>query len=160
MAIINPDMLLNPFEPIQKSRFVVTVDGIPSFLVKSFNIPQPSTTKIVVDGIHDQAKHAGKTTYGDMSMTLYQAVDPSTLQMIYSWHRLQFEAETGKKGYTEMYKKNMQIDILAPDGATVQRHKIIGAWIMEIGGLDYDKSADDKVDITLTLSIDKPILEF
>ena len=160
MAIINPDALLANAEPIQKSRFEVTVDGIPSFLVKSFNIPQPSTSKIVIDGINDQYKHAGKTTYGDMTMTLYQAIDPSTMQMIYAWHRLQYEAETGKKGYTEMYKKNMQIDILDPMGTTVQRHKILGAWITEISGLDYDKSADDKVDITLTLSIDKPILEF
>jgi len=161
MAILSTNELLGTtFEPIQKSRFQMLVDGISPFQIKAVTLPEPSTSKITIDQANTQTKVAGKTTWSDMTMVLYNSIAPSVMQAIYDWQRLKIEYATGRAGYSDFYKKNMTFQILDPVGSVIQQWKVNGAFILTITGNEFDKSADDKVDITVTLSADSAFLEF
>lgn len=160
MAILNPqEAFFTQFEPIQKNRFQVTIPGIEPFLVASITIPTPTSNVIVVDHINIQQKFKGKTTVGNSTISIYNAIAPSTLQSIYEWHRLSHESY-GRDSYKDVYSKQIGIDILSPALETVSRFTMHGAWISGISGLDFDKSADGLVNITITVECDYCELEF
>lgn len=159
-TLTNNELLGLPIEPLQKSRFRVTVEGIPAFLVQAVTIPQAVTSQIEIQQINTSEKVAGRTTYSDMSMTLYQAIAPSTMQLVQTWHRLNHERATGLKGYADTYKKTITIEIVDGLGVVVQMWKVYGCWIKTITGVDYNKSEDAKVDITLDISCDWSELVF
>jgi hypothetical protein len=159
-TLTNNELLGLPIEPLQKSRFQVLIDGIPPFLVQAVTIPQPVTSQIEIQQINTSEKVAGRTTYTDMSLTLYQAILPSTMQLVYTWHRLQAERPTGLKGYADTYKKTITVQIVDGLGTVVQQWTCYGCWIKTITGADYSKAEDAKVDITLDISVDWSNLDF
>lgn len=160
MPILSPqDAFLTYFEPIQKNRFSVNLDGIPAFMVQGVTIPTPTSSVITIDHINISQKVKGKTTFGQFTLTIYNAIAPSTLQAIYEWHRLGHEV-FGRDSYADIYKKVMTVDILSPSLEVVNRFSIQGAWISSISGLDFSKSEDGLVNITITGECDYCILEF
>ena len=161
MAVINPNELMyKSFEPVQKHRFILYMDGIPSYMIRSVNIPTITQSEIKIDHINVYYKVKGKTTYGDVNMSLYQPISPSGAQMVMEWIRLSHEQTTGRDGYADMYKKRLVINILDPFGGIVGEWVLEGAWIKSSNFGQYDWASDGKVDIELTLAIDHPVLNF
>lgn len=161
MPILSPqEAFFTQFEPLQKNRFRVTVDGFEPFLIKSVSIPTPSSQEIVIDHINVQFKVKSKTTFGDWSLSLYQAIAPDTSQSVYEWIRLGHESLSGRDGYADFYKKNITVEILSPVLEVVNKYVIYGAFIKEVSGLDFDMSADGLVDLMVKGACDYCIKEF
>jgi hypothetical protein len=160
MAILSPqDAFFTAFEPIQKNRFQVTVDGFPTFLIKSINVPTPESNEVVIDHINVDFKVKGRTRFKDWSMVVYNSIVPSTMEIIYEWERLGHEVY-GRDGYSDFYKRDMTVEILDPTLAVVSRFVIKGAWIKTIGGVEFDKTGEGLVDISVGGACDYCILEF
>ena len=160
MPILSPqEAFMTLWEPVQKNRFSVTISGIPEFLVQGITIPTPTSSVITIDHINVQSKVKGKTTFGSFNFTIYNAIAPSTLQAIYEWHRLGHEVY-GRDAYSDTYKKVITVDILSPSLEVVNRFSIQGAWISSISGLDFSKSEDGLVNISVTGECDYCVLEF
>jgi hypothetical protein len=76
------------------------------------------------------------------------------------WIRSGHESITGRDGYADFYKKNIDFYMLGPVGDKVEQWKIVGAWISSAEFGDVDWSSNDPVMISLTLTYDYAILEF
>jgi hypothetical protein len=72
-------------------------------------------------------KVKGKTTWSDLTMTLFDPITPSGAQAVMEWVRLHHESVTGRDGYSDFYKKDLTIDILGPVGDIVSEWVIKGA---------------------------------
>lgn len=161
MPILSPqEAFYTNFESILKHRFQMTLEGVAPFLIKSVSIPTPTSSEIVIDHINVQFKQKGKTTFGDFSFSIYSAIAPDAMQSIYEWVRLGHEALSGRNGYQDFYKKQCQIDVLSPALEVVSRYTVYGAWVKSISGLDFDKSADGMLDVSITCACDYCIKEF
>jgi hypothetical protein len=161
MAILSTNELLGQEgQPVHKSRFRVIIDGIPSFLAFAVSLPVPTTSQIPINHINIQRKSKGKTTWGDMTLSLRQFIAPSTLQLVWNWFLLGHQRDLGKDGYDDIVKRNIVIQILDPEGAVIQQHSIFGCFIKTQTGLDYSYDEDDKVDIGLDISVDWARLDF
>jgi len=77
------------------------------------------------------------------------------------WVRLSHEAITGRDGYADFYKKDINFYLLGPVGDKVEEWTLKGAFISEaaFGSLDWANTSDP-VEISLTLSYDYAILEY
>jgi hypothetical protein len=77
------------------------------------------------------------------------------------WVRLGHESLTGRRGYADFYKKDLDIYMLGPVGDKIENWKIKGAFIVNanFGDLDWS-NATDPADITLELAYDYAILEY
>lgn len=158
--IENDKIFYTPYEPKVQNRFILTVDGIPSFIMKKVSRPQLECGEVVLDHINLIRKVKGKCKWGDISMTLYDPVVPSGAQAVMEWVRTQHESVTGRDGYSDFYKKNFDITVLGPVGDKVENWKIWGAYIKTAQFGDMDWSTETQVEMQLTIAIDYAVLEY
>ena len=104
------------------------IDGIPSYLVKTASAPGFEAGEIILDHINVYRKVKGKVRWNDMTISLYDPVTPSGAQAVMEWARLAHESVTGRDGYSDFYKKDLQLDILGPVGDVVSQWIIKGAY--------------------------------
>ena len=148
------------FEPKLANRFIMEIDGIPSFMVKTANRPKLESEVVELDHINLKRKIKGKSNWTDITITLYDPIVPSGAQSVMEWIRSGHESITGRDGYADFYKKNIDFYMLGPVGDKVEQWKIVGAWISSAEFGDVDWSTNDPVMITLTITYDYAILEF
>ena len=154
------ELFFTAFEPKMKNRFILYMDGIPSYLVKKVARPTIKQDSKPLDHINVQRYVKGKTTWGSMALELYDPIVPSGAQAVMEWVRLHHESVTGRDGYLEFYKKDLTLNVLGPVGDKVEEWIIKGAQITEVNFGDMDWSTDDVMTFTLTIQPDYCVLNF
>ena len=154
------ELFFTAFEPKMKNRFVLYMDGVPSYLVKKVARPTIKQDAKPLDHINVQRYVKGKTTWGTMAMELYDPIVPSGAQAIMEWVRLHHESVTGRDGYLEFYKKDLTLNVLGPVGDKVEEWIIKGAQITEVNFGELDWSTDEVMSFTLTIQPDYCVLNF
>ena len=154
------DMFYTNFEPKMKNRYIMEIDGISSYLIKTANRPSISFEVVTLDHINVKRKLKGKGEWQDIEITLFDPIVPSGAQQVMEWVRLSHESLTGRDGYADFYKKDIDIYMLGPVGDKIENWKIKGAFINNAVFNDLDWASNDPSDITLTLSYDYAILEY
>ena len=152
--------MFTPFEPKLKNRFVMSIDGIPAYLIKTANRPSISFEEVELNHMNVKRYVKGKATWETIEITMYDPVVPSAAQAAMEWIRLSHESVTGRDGYSDFYKKDVDFQVLGPVGDVVEQWKLKGTWIQSANFNDLDFSSSDPVDISLTLRYDYAILEF
>ena len=162
MAILNPnEIFYTAFEPKQTNRFILYMDGIPSFLVKGVGGINVAQTAVALNHINVQRYVKGKTIWGAISMTLYESITPSGAQAVMEWIRLGHESVTGRDGYSDFYKKDLTFNVLGPVGDIVSEWIIKGAVVTTANFGDYSWDDDGTiVNIALEVQPDYCILNF
>lgn len=155
------EIFFTSFEPKVKNRFILYMDGIPSFLIYKFKRPTVKSEKKVLDHINIQRYYKGKTTWDDVTMELYDAIVPTGAQAVMEWVRLSHESVTGRDGYADFYKKDLTVNVLGPVGDKVEEWKIVGAFVTQadFGELDW-KDSGEHLSVNLTISCDYCVLQF
>jgi len=161
MAVLDPnEIMFRAFEPKVQNRFVLYVDGIPSFLVKNVSAPEFTDEVIKLDHINSYRKIRGKREWADITITLYDPITPSGAQAVMEWARLSYESVTGRAGYSDFYKKDLTLNILGPVGDIVGEWVIKGGFVTTADFGDYDWSNSEVVDVSLTVAMDYCILNY
>lgn len=156
-------MFYTNFEPKVKNRFIMEIDGIPSYLIHAGNRPKLKQEVMLLDHINLQRKIKGKTTWEDVDITLYDPIVPSGAQAVMEWVRLGHESLTGRNGYAEFYKKDVNCYMLGPVGDKIEQWTLKGAFIAnaDFGEVNWaNGGASDFQTIKLTLAYDYAILEY
>lgn len=158
--IENDKIFYTPYEPKVQNRFILQVDGIPSFIMKKVSRPQIECGEVVLDHINIIRKVKGKCKWGDITMTLYDPIVPSGAQAVMEWVRTAHESVTGRDGYADFYKKDFDIFVLGPVGDKIENWKVKGSYIKTAQFGDLDWSTETQVEIQLTLAVDYCVLEY
>jgi len=162
MPILNPnEIFFTAFEPKQTNRFVLYIDGIPSYLVKGMSAVNLSQTAVALNHINIQRFVKGKTTWGTISFTLFDPITPSGAQSVMEWVRLHHESVTGRDGYSDFYKKDLTFNVVGPPGDIVSEWIVKGALITSANFGDYNWDDDgNAVNITMEVQPDYCILNY
>jgi hypothetical protein len=162
MAILDAnEIFFTAFEPKQANRFILYLDGVPSYIVKGVNAVTLTQGEVVLNHINVQRKVKGKTTWGDIQMTLFDPITPSGAQSVMEWVRLHHESVTGRDGYSDFYKKDLVLDVIGPVGDVVSEWILKGAFIKEANFGDYNWDTENTaVNITMTVGVDYCVLNF
>ena len=161
MALIDPNELMyTAFEPKVQNRFIMYIDGIPTYMIKKASSPQVQFTDVKLDHINVYRKLKGKAEWQDMSLSLYDPIAPSGAQAVMEWIRLSHESITGRDGYSDFYKKNVTLNILGPVGDIVGEWVVRGAYVKSANFGEYDWSNDQYITIEMTIAMDYCELNF
>lgn len=162
MALVSAnDLFFTAFEPKQPNRFILSVDGFPSFIMKGVSAVNLTQGEVVLNHINIYQKVKGKTTWGDLTFTLYDPITPSGAQAVMEWVRLHHESVTGRDGYSDFYKKDLFINIIGPPGDIVSEWIIKGAFIKDANFGDYSwDTVDQAVNNTMTVGMDYCVLNY
>lgn len=153
-------MFYKDFEPKLSMRFIMEIDGIESYIIKTAARPTFTSEVVELDHINLKRKIKGKSVWDDVNITLYDPIVPSGAQMVMDWVRQSHESLTGRDGYAAFYKKRINFFVLGPVGDKVEQWTLVGAFISSANFGDMDWSSNDPMSIELTLSYDYAILEY
>jgi len=110
MAILDAnEIFFTAFEPKQANRFILYMDGVPSYIVKGVNAITVTQGEVPLNHINVQRKVKGKTVWGDVQMTLFDPITPSGAQSVMEWVRLHHESVTGRDGYSDFLQEGYYI---------------------------------------------------
>ena len=162
MAVLDPnEIFYTAFEPKQANRFIMYVDGIPSYQIKAMGAVSLTQGSVALNHINVQRFVKGKTTWNTIQMTLFDPITPSGAQAVMEWVRLHHESVTGRDGYSDFYKKDLTVQVLGPVGDIVSEWVLKGAFIIDANFGDYDwTAADTATELTMTVAIDYAVLNF
>jgi len=155
------DMLPNKFEPKRGYRWVLAIEGIDSFLVNSTKRPDAQIGKSTINWINSYRNISnGKVVWGNISVELHDPIAPSGAQQVMEWIRTHMESVSGRAGYADFYKRDLQLKMLDPIGTVIELWDIKGAFISSatFGNLSY--GSDDMLKVSLTLEVDNCVLQF
>ena len=154
------DIMFTPFEPKMKNRFIMNIDGIPAYLIKTANRPSIQFDEVVLEHMNVTRYVKGKGRWQPIEITLYDPVVPSAAQSVMEWVRLSHESVTGRDGYSDFYKKEVTFQLLGPVGDVVEEWVLKGCFIESATFNDLDFASSDPVDVTLSLKYDYAVLQF
>lgn len=154
------DMLPNKFEPKRNYRWVLAIEGIDSFLVTSANRPNVSITEKKIDYINSYRRVASKLEFQDLSIKLHDPIAPSGAQQMMEWIRTHYESVSGRAGYADFYKRDIQLKMLDPIGTVIELWDIKGAFLTSVNFNTLDYSSDDIMMIDATIKFDNCVLQF
>ena len=162
MAVLNPnEIFFTAFEPKQANRFILFVDGFPSYIMKGVSAVSVSQGSVPLNHINVQRYVKGKTVWNTIAFTLFDPITPSGAQAVMEWVRLHHESVTGRDGYSDFYKKDLTINVLGPVGDIVSEWIIKGAFITEASFGDFNWDTEDTAqELTMTVQPDYCVLNF
>lgn len=161
MAVLDPnEIMFRAFEPKVQNRFIMLIDGIPSFMIKQVSAPSFEDESIKLDHINTYRKIRGKREWNTMDMTLYDPITPSGAQAVMEWARLSYESVTGRAGYSDFYKKDLTLNVLGPVGDIVSEWVIKGAFITSMSQGDFDWSNSEAAELSITVDMDYCVLNY
>jgi hypothetical protein len=161
MPVLDPnEIMFTAFEPKVANRFIMYIDGIPSYMVKGVASPSFTDGVIKLDHINTYRKIRGKREWQNMTLNLYDPITPSGAQAVMEWARLGYESVTGRAGYSDFYKKDITLNMLGPVGDIVGEWIIKGAFVQQSNFGAYNWATDAAIEVQLTLAMDYCVLNF
>ena len=161
MAVLDSnEIFYTAFEPKQKNRFLLYVDGFPSYIMKGVGAVSLTQGTVPLNHINVQRYVKGKTVWNTIQFTLFDPVTPSGAQAVMEWARNSYESVTGRAGYSDFYKKDLTLNILGPVGDIIGEWVIKGAFLTNGDFGQYDWTSDESVEVAITVSMDYCILNY
>ena len=152
--VAEQEMFFNSFEPKMVNRFLMFMDGVPTFLVKGIARPKLNQAAKELPHINLVRYVKGRSVWQEMQFTLYDPIVPSGAQAVMEWVRLHHESVTGRDGYADFYKKDLVFNMLGPVGDKVEEWIIKGAQITSVDFQSTDWGTDDPIEITMGIQPD------
>lgn len=153
-------MIPTKFENKRKNRWVLMIEGIDAYLIKSAARPTMTTEEVEIPWINSRRYVAGLSKFNTIACTLHDPIAPSGAQQVMEWVRLHYESVSGRSGYADFYKRDIQLKVLDPVGTVVELWDIKGAFLLEanFGELTYEDGTP--LEISLSIRFDNAILQF
>ena len=76
------EIMFTPFEPKLKNRFIMRIDGVPAYLIKTINRPTIEFDEVVLEHMNVTRYVKGKGRWSTLDITLYDPVVPSAAQAV------------------------------------------------------------------------------
>ena len=154
------DIMFTAFEPKMKNRYIMQIDGINAYVIKTMNRPTLETDEVVLEHMNVTRYVKGKSRWQPIELTLYDPIVPSAAQQVMEWVRLGHESVTGRDGYSDFYKKDITFNLLGPVGDVVEEWELKGAFVKsaDFGELAFEDNSP--VEIALNIQYDYAILKF
>ena len=119
------DLLLKmplSYEPLRQNRFLLRFPadlGIQEWWVSKAKRPSITQKSVEIPFLNTSTYVVGRYTWDDINITLRDPIGPSASQAIMEWVRLQSESATGRQGYAAGYKRDVELEMLDPNGVCV-----------------------------------------
>lgn len=152
---------LPQYEPKVKFRYILYMPGmVASYIVKSASRPKIKMNSYKIDYMNGYRNYAGKGEWDPMPVDLFDPISPSGSQMVMDWMRLCYDFLSGKAGYSDVYKKDITLNMISPQNEVIEEWVLHGAFIedADFGKVDY--SASEAAEISLSIKYDYADLKF
>ena len=151
------------YEPLRKNRWILRFPadlGIQEWTLQSAKRPTINQNVQEIPFINTKTYVVGAYAWNTIDVVFRDPIGPSTSQAIMEWVRLTSESVTGRQGYAIGYKRDLELEMLDPTGAVVQKWILKNCFLSDVDFGDIDYGQDDLVTITATIRPDYCILAY
>ena len=151
------------YEPLKKNRWVFRFPadlGIQEWTLESASRPSINQNPVEIQFLNTSTWVLGRYTWEDINLTFRDPIGPSTSQAVMEWVRLGSESVTGRQGYAAGYKRDVELEMLDPTGAVVQKWILKNAFLTTVNFGELSYSDDSLATISATLKMDYAILAY
>lgn len=150
------------FEPQRTNHFLLRISGVDGAelieqTLQSFPFPKYAVNPIEIKWRNSTRKVAGEATFEAVQLVLFDSFDKNVADAIYDWFVEVYDPDTEQHGLAKDYKKDGTLVLFAPDGSNERKWKLVGIWPSNVDMGDGNYETVDKVQITVTLQIDKVV---
>ena len=120
------------FEPLRQNRFILRFPadlGIQEWTLVSAKRPSINQTATEIQFLNTSTWVLGRYTWDDINVVLRDPIGPSTSQAVMEWIRLGTESVTGRQGYAAGYKRNLELDMLDPNGVVASKWILVNSFV-------------------------------
>jgi hypothetical protein len=153
-------LLANEYEPKRKFQWYVSLDAVDAFTAKSTARPKRNQEEIVIDWMNVKRYLAGKGTWDEFVLELYDPIAPAQSQKVIDWLKQVQNEDLGKFGYAINYKRNFDLKMVDGEGNVIEQWRAIGAWPKAVDFGDLDYSSNEALTAKITLRADRWELVF
>ena len=151
------------YEPLRKNRWILRFPadlGIQEWTLESAKRPQINQPAKAIEFLNTSTYVVGRYEWEEINVVFRDPIGPSTSQAIMEWVRLTSESVTGRQGYAIGYKRDVELEMLDPTGAVVQKWILKNVFLTnaDFGELAY--SDDSLATVSVTLRPDYCILAY
>lgn len=142
------------YEPLRNNRWLMRFPsdlGIMEWSLATAARPSLTQNETEMQFLNTSSWVLGRYVWDNIEITIRDMIGPSGSQAIMEWVRLGSESVTGRQGYAAGYKRDVELEMLDPNGVCVQKWLLKNVMLTNVnfGGLDY--SDDAVATITCTL---------
>lgn len=152
------------FQAQGSEHFVVTFGELPDgtrivpedfhLLVSSWQLPSKTTAVENMSYFNGTVKLAGRTTFGEMSVTVKDVISYDSASLLELWMAKVNDLKTGLRGFKDTYSTDAYVDVYSPNGSQYRRWKYIGIWPSALSYTNLDYSQPGYVQISVTFQYD------
>ena len=149
------------YEPLRKNRWLLRFPadlGIQEWWCKSAKRPSIKQEAKAIEFLNTETYVVGRYTWEEIQVSLRDPIGPSASQAVMEWVRLHSESASGRQGYAAGYKRDVELEMLDPTGAVVQKWILKNAFLTNVDFGDLSYGDDGLATITGTLKMDYAIL--
>jgi hypothetical protein len=148
-------MFANEYEPKRLFRWILEIDGIDAFVLKTAARPKKEHQHITIDWMNEKRFLAGKGEWMPIDVELHDPISPSASQKVMDWLKLVHDDSTGRMGYASTYKKNFFLKMLDGGGLVVEKWQAIGAFPMGYDGGSLNFAENETATVKFQIRADK-----
>ena len=152
-----------PYEPKRKNRWLLRFPadlGIQEWWLSSASRPSINQSDVEIQFLNTSTWVIGRFIWEPINVVFRDPIGPSAAQAIMEWVRLQSESITGRQGYAAGYKKDVELDMLDPNGVVIEKWVLQGAMLTTVNFGDLSMDDDSIADIAADIRFDRAILLF
>lgn len=159
MTEVYPLKWSNSLEPKRQDRWIMQINGIDAFNMRTSGRPKVTSDEIEIPFINNTAYFKGKTKWDPIDVTLLDAISPAASKSVVEWLLILHDQKTGVDGYKAEYARNISLSLLSPLNTVVEKWKIHKSWPTNIDFGTLDMASAEPVEISMTLRYDWAELE-
>lgn len=150
-------------EPFKTFNYQVFIPSLPSngdginlrFYIDQASIPASGSEQVPVFAGGHEIRYAGRGIYNhDWTVGIRLYENQETLNILHSWHDLQWNKLEGTQVASSAYKTTIFLELLKADGTIGHRWKILGAFIANIGEVPLAPDNSNVIIIPVTFGFD------
>lgn len=152
------------FEPQRSFNWTVIIPGIddPELIrlsAERVGMPNISTGVMLLRYQNENVKVSGTAVVAANSIVCRDFVDRKTLATLNKWMEQVHDPATGAIGYASEYKKSATLQLIDVHGDVKRQVTAKGCWPSGLQFTELSYESDDIVKITMTLQVDKYLME-
>lgn len=151
------------YEPLKKNRFLLRFPsdlGIQEWWVTTASRPTITQNIVDIPFLNTSTYVVGRYTWDKINVTMRDPIGPSASQAMMEWVRLESESVTGRQGYAIGYKRDVEMEMLDPNGVTVSKWILKNVMLGNVNFGDLSYSDDTLATITVDMQPDYCILVY
>lgn len=147
------DMLPQRFQPMMGHTWKLFIEGIEAYTVKTASRPEVTmeSVELAWGNAPPRKISTGKITFNDLSVSLWEPINPSGAQKVMAWIRTHSDNVSGRAGYADHYKRDIELKLTDPVGNVVQHWVYKGAHLESVSfsELDHEEASLNNIDLTI-----------